>query len=174
MMSYLGYARHGVCDLLGQWIQWLMTKFRNLIHDKKGLLPARAKAADSPLFYWIAAPLHENFSHDINEIRKKFNLCLHTTAKTLSNVQVIQLKEIWQYNLVVNNRITDLGLHAYWESVDSTFKFNHQKREIFLVKQKLSQSSATTATLHPLQMTGFCSYTIQKEPVYAWCAQKHA
>ena len=63
-------------------------------------------------------------------------------------MRVIRLKKHWSSEdstLVVNDRMTECGLAAYWRAVNSTFQFNSEKREIYLVK-KLGQKGQNTGS----------------------------
>ena len=52
------------------------------------------------------------------------------------------MKEFWDAKdskLVINDRMTESGLTAYWLAVDATFKFNVSRRELFVAKQLVAK-----------------------------------
>ena len=86
--------------------------------------------------YWCIAPGHVKFSHEENEMKRRFNFCLESTFKSIKKMRVIKLKEWDQKNeyLVSKGCYTELGLKEYWDSVNSAFRFNTDKYDIFLAK----------------------------------------
>ena len=55
---------------------------------------------------------------------------------------VIKLKNQWVSSdsfLVVNDRMTENGLSAYWNAVDASFKFNSIHRDVYLAKQLIQK-----------------------------------
>ena len=69
---------------------------------------------------------------------------LESVIKTYDNMRVIKLKEYWDSKdstLVINDVITETGLTSYWLAIDSSFKFNVQKREIYTAKKTAARVS---------------------------------
>ena len=61
-------------------------------------------------------------------------------------MRVVRLKEFWctkDSNLVINDKITEIGMTAYWNAIDATFSFNESRREVFLAKNICSKDSNT-------------------------------
>ena len=83
----------------------------------------------------------------------KLNLSMESVIRTKENMRVIKLKEHRDTKdslLVVHDRMTETGLSAYWRAVDATFKYNEERREVFLAKklsQKLSGNVAEQSTV---------------------------
>ena len=103
-------------------------------------LPAKGKRY-LPYFYWVHAPTHTHFSADRNRLRVKFNLGLESVIRSQKDMRVIRLKQHWQAqdtDLVVNNKITEVGMSAYWNAIDASVQFNSKCRELFLVKALLA------------------------------------
>ena len=62
-----------------------------------------------------------------------------------SLMRVIKLKEHWDSKdslLVINDRITEMGMIAYWKAIDASFKFNSNRHEIYAAKAILSSAHA--------------------------------
>ena len=92
--------------------------------------------------YWCLAPMHVNFSDKKNEARKKWNFCLKSLLKGRSDMRVIKLKEVWNFNdksLIAMNRVTDTGFYTYWRAADTALKFNISRHELFLAETKLQK-----------------------------------
>ena len=66
-----------------------------MIESHKERLPARCKRAGYPAVIWIEAPLHDNYTDDMNEIRNHFNKTLNKTAVLYDNMWALQLKKVW-------------------------------------------------------------------------------
>ena len=128
-----------MATLLGTWVQWLVNEFNKLIEDRAKQLPNRCGHVDMlPYFYWVSAPTHSLFSKGQNNLRMKFNLSLDSVIRTQPNMRVIHLKEFWNTadtNLVVNDRMTENGLSAYWDAINATFCFNERRRKVYMAKQ---------------------------------------
>ena len=141
LINYLDYTNCNVASMLGPWLEWLATNIREMIDAKKSFLPGKTKRMNEPAVYWNMLPLH----HELwaNETRAKYNEVLETVLKTVDNMRVLKLKEVWDprdNNLVVNNKFTVEGISAYWRAVDTAFKFNAHKREIYLAKEFLKSN----------------------------------
>ena len=137
LIMYLDFKGEEVSSMLGTWLSWLMEQFESLISQRRDLLPMKSKRQYELCMYWCAVPVHSGFNTRRNEIRKKFNLCLESICKGKQDVRVIKMKERWSFEdkaLVMNDKITELGMDAYWDSVDCAFKFNAMKRDVFVAK----------------------------------------
>ena len=148
LITFLDFKEEGVATLLGTWIKWLAKEFTSLIQERKDQVPKKSKGDGQPLFYWMAAPTHTCFSRERYALHVKFNLSLDSVIRANpSNMRVIKMKEGWNPKdsfLVVNDRMTDAGLSAYWDAVDASLKFNSHRRDLFMAK-KLVQSCAKDA-----------------------------
>ena len=100
-------------------------------------LPAKCRKV-TPFTYWVTAPIHSYFSKERNSLRIKFNLGLESVIKQQQpNMRVVKLKEFWDSkdsNLVINDRITEMGMIAYWKAIDASFKFNSLRHEQFVAR----------------------------------------
>ena len=68
----------------------------------------------------------------------KFNLCLESVIRTEPQMRVMKLKQFWDPKnpeLVLNDKITEVGMTAYWYALDTTFRYNEKRRDIYLAKQ---------------------------------------
>ena len=134
LAEYLGFTGQGLVSLLGEFVEWLVGKFAQLISDRLSVLPTRAKKPGYPQLYWVAPPHHKNFLN--NGDRTKMTNCLESTFKLHADVCLIRMKEVWDYdNLELvdqNGLITHSGLTTYWRSVDAAVCFNAKKRDYFL------------------------------------------
>ena len=82
-------------------------------------------------------------------MRLKFNLSLESVVKQETNMRVIKLKEFWDSKdsqLVINDRITEVGMAAYWNAMDASVKFNILRREQYVTKQSVSKPAAVPAS----------------------------
>ena len=147
LITFIDYKSTGVTDLLAKWINWLIAEFQDLIDKKKKSLPAKAKCAEQPCVYWCAAPLHNNFNHQHNDLRRKLNTCMELIFKGNKNgMRLVKLKNRWDTadsSLVCNDKITDKGLDTYWNAIDASFKFNLQKHKLFLAKNAINSATKT-------------------------------
>ena len=117
LISYLDFAEDGMATLLGTWIEWLASAFRDLIQQRLKQLPDKSKKF-TPFLYWVAAPTHTYFDKVINQQRIKFNLSFESVirARENENMQVMKLKDIWNSKdstLIINNRMSEHGLTVY-------------------------------------------------------------
>ena len=148
LISYLNYSKDGAATLLGSWIEWLVGKFNEAVNDRKRQLPTKCVRYDT-FFYWVAAPTHSFFSSERNKLRIKYNLSLESVIRSQPNMRVVKLKEFWDSRnscLVINDRITEDGMSTYWKSIDATFQFNSERRDIFLAKKITGANKTTTTT----------------------------
>ena len=44
-------------------------------------------------------------------------------------------------NLVINDRITEMGLPTYWAAVDATFKYNSERRCVYIARQTVQAAA---------------------------------
>ena len=61
-------------------------------------------------------------------------------------MRIIKIKDQWNAKdskLVVNNRITELGLTNYWSAVDASVEFNITCREAYVAKIQAHQNNNT-------------------------------
>ena len=146
LISFLEFEKEGLATLLGSWVEWLANEIDMLLQQRKDQIPK--KCWKDVFFYWVHAPNHSSFSKCKNGSRTKFNLSLESVIRTYKNMRVIKLKDKWDPrdgSLVVNNRITEPGLSAYWNAIDCAFKYNVQRREIYLAKQMAQKHSDIAA-----------------------------
>ena len=143
----------GIATLLGSWVEWLADQFDLLIQKRLEQLPVKTRKV-VPFFYWVATPTHSFFSKPRNQLRIKFNLGLEAVIRAKENMRVIKLKTGWNSkdsNLVVNDRITELGMTTYWSAIDASFKYNILRREAFLAKQCPVKNSSSPTPSSQLQ-----------------------
>ena len=58
-------------------------------------------------------------------------------------MRVIKLKEFWDTkdsHLVINDRITEMGMIAYYKVIDASFKYNVIRHEQFMAKKLVSKA----------------------------------
>ena len=118
LVKYLDFNRRGISTLYGNWIQWLASKINEVMEDRLGRLPEKAKS--SYFIYWILAPLHVAFGED-NLRRIRFNQAIVNAIKEYPLMCTVILKEFWNESnerLVMNGTITEAGLDTYWRSFD--------------------------------------------------------
>ena len=136
-IKYLDYNRRGISTLYGTWLEWLIKKVDEAMKEKLDILPEKAKS--TYFIYWVLAPTHVAFGED-NIRRIRFNQCLSSIVKLYpETMRVVRLFEFWdenESNLVVNGSYTDKGFETFWKSFDATMKFNINKREVFLAREK--------------------------------------
>ena len=124
-------------ELYGSWIEWLMEKFLESIIKRHKQLPSKAKCplSEQPVVYWTLIPNNKNYPHHTRVQIAKFNQSLDSVAKLYSNMRCIKVKDGWDYdntNLVTcQGRLTLVGMDQYWESIDSSVKYNLNKRREF-------------------------------------------
>ena len=119
----------GARDYFGKIVSWLVNEVRKMVMTRKDQFPTKAITPNQPVCYWTEAPQHKNF--DNNLLRRKFNSALYEITDLQTNMHVLKMKKIWDYNdtsLFRNDRFTSEGLLKYWESIDSSFKFNEELR----------------------------------------------
>lgn len=141
LISYLNFRNEGIATLLGTWVDWLSTELVKIVDERHQQVPAKCRPY-RPFFYWVNAPTHAYFSKEKNALRVKFNLSLESMVRNRKDMRVVKIKDGWNYNdslLILNDRITEPGLTAYWNGVDSTMKFNILRRELYVTKT-LTQS----------------------------------
>ena len=142
LISYLDFKREGLATLLGTWVEWLVKELSEIVKTRLSQLPLKSRKV-VPFFYWVTAPNHTYFSKERNALCTKFILSLESVIRAQDNMRVIRLKDGWNSKdslLVINDRMTENGLSAYWRSVDASFKFNSLKREFFIAKQTVQMS----------------------------------
>ena len=138
LITYLNFeSGDGAATLLGSWYEWLMKEFDEVISDWLVKTENKCKKMEMML-YWVAAPTHKYFSKECNNLRAKLNLSLESVIRSGSqnNMCVIKLEEHWNTqdsSLVINDRMTEAGLVAYWRAIDATFHYNEERCEVFQV-----------------------------------------
>ena len=142
LITFLDYKDTSSASLLGPWIEWLMNAINSLIRNRMDQLPEKAKIA--PFIYWAGAPLHKNFSKGRNMVRTKYNGCIEAEVKKRSNMRMLKSKEHWLFDrdaLVDKDKITELGMDKYWDSIDAAMKFNIAKRKLFLARATIADAA---------------------------------
>ena len=132
----------GISTMLGEWIHYLAKSFQEIVIQRKKALPLKAFKVDFPMFYWAAAPHHCNFLNGPQ--RAKFNNCLESVMKLYTNMRVLKMKEIWQYDnhhyiFQGSGAFSSYGLGKYWASIDAAVKYNVDKHEHFLIKDRFNK-----------------------------------
>ena len=161
------------------WIEWLAKELGNTLTQRMDQLPKKCKK--DVFFYWVNAPTHSAFSKANNNLRVKFNLSLESVIRTYKNMRIIRLKDGWDSKdstLVVHDKISEPGLSAYWNAVDSMFKFNAEKRQIYLAKisaQKQSENLQLSDVKLKSEMSTHPSETPVTDPMQQFfCKYKMA
>ena len=139
LITFMNFAIEGLATLLGTWVEWLVSELKSIVNDRLDQVPPRCKKV-VPFFYWVTAPTHSYFSKERNAVWVKFNLSLESVIRThgRDSMRMVKFKEHWDTKdslLVVNDRMTETGLSAYWRAIDTTFKFNSSCREAFVAKK---------------------------------------
>ena len=131
----------GIAGIIGDYLDSLIQNIQCLLKERKQQLPSSAKKDEQPVIYWVAAPHHKNFLD--NGLRTKFNLCLESIVKTQSNMRVIKLKEIWEFDncdaIQPEGVFTIEGAQHYWGAVDVAVRFNAGKWEEWLIRCKFME-----------------------------------
>ena len=133
----------GVATLFGGWVEWIVKNINDMLQKRIQQLPKKSRKV-IPFLYWVTAPIHHYFSKDRNNLRIKFNLSLESVIREQSNMRVVKMKEFWDTKdskLVINDRMTEVGLSAYWLAVDATFKYNSIRRDVFVKRQAISDGN---------------------------------
>ena len=137
IISFINCDSVKIGSILGSLLSWLVAQIKDLIKHKCNVLLKKAKRSNEPCVYFCAAPTHVNFSHVLNEQRKKFNFTLEALCKNSQEVDMIKIKEIWDFNdksLVKYNKITDVGFDIYWDAIEAAFRYNSARHKNFLIK----------------------------------------
>ena len=156
LISYLECkTSDGVATLYGTWVEWLADQLQHAIKVRINQLPEKSKKI-IPFIYWVTAPIHAFFSKERNNLRLKFNLSLESVIRQRENMRVMKLKDFWNTKdslLVVNDRITEMGMIAYYNAVDASFKYNSTRREAYIAKQQqsVSQTERSSSTHDEMQ-----------------------
>ena len=141
LITYLDYCNHGMAAMLGEWIEWIAEQFAKICEKRKTQLPAKAKKDSHPVIYWVAPLQHKNFPPIMAEARSLLTSCIQTVTKTHTNMRIIRMKEIWEYNnshlVSKTGVITEYGLSKYWLSIDAAIRFNVVRHDLFTAKALL-------------------------------------
>ena len=136
LVEFMQFQEEGIATLLGTWVEYLANIFEKMLSTRLEQLPIKAKKV-TPYWYWVCAPTHTCFSKSKNQLRVKFNLSLESVIRSKDQMRVIRLKEMWNSRdskLIINNRITEMGLTTYWSAIDASFKYNVMRRESYIAK----------------------------------------
>ena len=111
---------------MGRLLNSIMSQFTKYVDIQKEHLPKKAWKVNYPQFIWIEAPMNDSFPN--NELRLKFNKCMHHISKFHQNTTVLPFKKVWDpqdqnYYASESRRFTANGFAKYWESVNLTIKF---------------------------------------------------
>ena len=121
-------------SLIGKWFEWLANCFADICQHRREILPKKAAKIDYPQIYFVAPPQHRFFMD--NDGRKILMHCMEATVKTVNNVRLIKMMEIWNPNnlqlVTKESQITSAGLTAYWASVNAAVAFNINKKASWL------------------------------------------
>ena len=94
LIDHLKFIGYGVSTTLGSWLEWLFKELNDCIRMRVQQLEFKALKEGSPQIYWIAAPLHQNWSDEEYQVRIKFSNCLESVADVYGNwMQIIKMKE---------------------------------------------------------------------------------
>ena len=140
-----------VASLFGIWITWLVDEINRMLKVRLHQLPSKGKKV-TPFIYWVTAPIHSYFSKERNNLHIKFNLSLESVIRQQENMRVIKMKQFWESkdsHLVINDRMTESGLTAYWMAVDATFKYNSERCEAYVAKKLLSKQQSPADSAMP-------------------------
>ena len=122
LITYLNCkTSDGVDSLFGSWIEWLVKNINDMLQKRIHQLPIKSRKV-IPFLYWVTAPIHSYFSKERNNLRIKFNLSLESVIREQSNMRVVKMKDYWDTKdskLVINDRMTEVGLSAYWLAVEA-------------------------------------------------------
>ena len=126
-------------SMYGTWLEWLSEEVAELLKSANEALPVKARRPQGePVVYWVAATTHRSYPYELRVQIAKFNNCMDSVMKVRQNMRVIKLKQGWSSedsNLVTRiGKITHSGLDQIWEALDSSVKFNFNKRLEFLAK----------------------------------------
>ena len=162
LIEFLKYENSGVSTMYGEWLEWLLKSFNDMIELRKQQLPTKCKPFEGTQTYWLHLPQHKNFESNSYTARSKFNLCLESIVKLYSNMRTIKLKYNWFCNdniSVMHNRYTAEGKINFWTALDSTLRFNIQKKREFmakeLVKSAISEKKTPNKACNPEEITSF-------------------
>ena len=89
----LNHSKYGISNTLGRLVDHVMKEQEKAVTTAKEILPEKCKRVFYPIFIWIQAPMHDNFNN--NSERYKFNKCIKRMASFHENVEVLQLKKVW-------------------------------------------------------------------------------
>ena len=95
LIQYLAYVNKGMASMIGEWFKWLTNCFSEISQQCRELLPPKAVRKDYPQIYFVAPPRHRFFMDE--EIKILMN-CMEVTVKSVENVRLIKMMEIWDPN----------------------------------------------------------------------------
>ena len=138
LIEYLQYKRYNIASLLGPWIEYLCQFIAESLQDRRQQLPLKARQKLPTQVYWVEAVSHSNFDYIDQQAREIFSKCIEANCKIHENMRILKIREFWDKtddNLVISNKLTKLGISAYW-IVDASLQFNIKKREEFLTRNR--------------------------------------
>ena len=154
LISYLDHK--GVATLFGNWVEWLVHEIDSLLQKRYAQLPGKCKT--KAFLYWVTAPTHHYFSKERNNKCIKFILSLEAVVRQQECMRVIKLKQFWDTKdslLVINDRVTEVGMVAYWNAVDASFRYNVTRHE-----QAVAKAAANFIGDHPISQPSDSSHSV--------------
>ena len=139
LIEFIGYKKYGVSTMYGTWIEYLAKEIVKLIDFRWNELPVASKLEHKTQIYWVEPVMHCNFDVDNRQMRDKFTACLDSVSKIYDNMRCLKIRNPWDHNdsnLVINSRLTKLGMATYWHTIDASFCFNVKKHEDFITRSK--------------------------------------
>ena len=139
LLDYLNYNRFKIASLLGPWLEFLSENFAEAIQNRRLQLPRKARLEDCTQIYWVEPANDVNFDYANQQSREKFSQCMEVNCKAFDGMRVLKLHDFWDRtddNLVCNDRISKVGLMAYWKAMDASFQFNVKKRSDYMIRSK--------------------------------------
>ena len=115
LVHNMNHDNFGIMHMLSTSIMWLASELHKITLAYKEKLPKKSKKSDYPMFLWVSAPLHKNFSD--NNLHQKFNTCLDKVVDTFSNMKMIRMKKEWEFDdpsIFRLGKFSSEGLDRYW------------------------------------------------------------
>ena len=141
LIEFVDYTNFGISTLYGDLLEGIVKGFIDIINTRKTQLPKKAVKDDYPFIYWVSLPKHKNLDQNT---RTKFNLTLESIVKLYPNMRIAQIKDNWDIkneNLAQCNRLSGLGCNQYWKAIDSSMKFNINKRQRIMKKDSAGKDT---------------------------------
>ena len=137
ILKDIAFDKYGISVLLGRLTEWLANEVHKIVKLAKDSKPKGAKKENKPQILWIEPPLYKNFSDNIR--RKKMGTAIANAAKLYSEMVVLQMRKIWDYDAAElysapTQRFTADGHKRYWLTIDYLVKlwdtFLSQKKSL--------------------------------------------